>query len=311
MIVLGAGPIAVEMAQAFHRLGTEVTVIQRSGQILSREDKDMADALLEALEAEGVDVLLNASVQSLKDLGSTKEVRVRVGEQDKALRAETILVALGRTPNIRGLRLEEVGVEFDRKGITVDARLRSTQRHIFAAGDITGAHQFTHAAGYEGGIVLSNAVFRLPRKTDYRFLPWCTYSDPELAGIGMNEKAAEKAGLKASVWVEKFSSNDRAQAEGETGGKIKLVLDEKEKPLGVQILGPRAGELLSEWVAVFCGGVKLSTLAASVHPYPTLGEINKRVAGQVLSPKIFSEKVQKGLRFFFHLKGRACGPETP
>ena len=223
------------------------------------------------------------------------------------MRAEKILVALGRDPNLKGLNLDKIGVAFERQGIKVDERLRTTRKHIYAAGDVTGAYQFTHAAGYEGGIVISNAVFHFPRKADYTFMPWCTYTDPELAGIGMNEAAAKEAGLEYKVWTEAFINNDRSLAEGEKAGRIKMILDKDEKPLGVQILGPQAGELLNEWVAVLNGRMKLSTLASAVHPYPTLGEINKRVAGTFFSPKIFSDRIKKGLKFFFHLKGRACG----
>ncbi len=308
MVILGAGPIAIEMAQAFCRLGTKVSVVQRSGQILTKEDKDMADEIMTVLGSEGVTFHLNASVLRVKDLGSKKEIVLKDGEGNPiSLKAEKILVAMGRDPNVKALGLEGIGVEFDRKGIKVDDRMRTTQKHIYAAGDITGAYQFTHAAGYEGGIVVSNAIFHLPRRTNYTFLPWCTYTDPELASIGMNEKRAREAGIEYSVWTEAFKGNDRSLAEGEQTGEIKLLLDKSEKPLGVQILGPQAGELVSEWVAVLNGKVKLSTLAAAVHPYPTLGEINKRVAGTVLSQKIFSERVRKGLKFFFNLKGRACG----
>jgi len=312
MIILGAGPVAIEMAQAFSRLGTKVTVVQRSGQILTKEDKDMADEIMKVLSSEGVTFHLNASVLHVKDLGSEKEIALKEGnEKPVSLKAEQLLVAMGRDPNVKALGLEGIGVEFDRKGVRVDDRLRTTQKHIYAAGDITGAYQFTHAAGYEGGIVVSNAIFHLPRKTNYTFLPWCTYTDPELASVGMNEKRAREAKIEYSVWTEPFKSNDRSLAEGEAVGKIKLLLDRNEKPLGIQILGPQAGELLSEWVAVFNGKVKLSTLAAAVHPYPTLGEISKRVAGTLLAQKIFSERVRKGLRFFFNLKGRACGEIFP
>jgi len=312
MVILGAGPIAIEMAQAFSRLGTKVTVVQRSGQILTKEDKDMADEIMKVLISEGVTFHLNVSVLRLKDLGSEKEIVLKDGEaKSVSLKAEQILVAMGRDPNVKALGLEGIGVEFDRKGIKVDDRLRTTQKHIYAAGDITGAYQFTHAAGYEGGIVVSNAIFHLPRRTNYTFLPWCTYTDPELASVGMNEKRAKEAKIEYSVWTEPFKSNDRSLAEGEEVGKIKLLLDRNEKPLGIQILGPQAGELLSEWVAVFNGKVKLSTLAAAVHPYPTLGEINKRVAGTLLSQKIFSERVRRGLKFFFNLKGRACAGDFP
>ena len=310
MIVLGAGPIATEMAQAFCRLGTEVSVVQRSDQILSKEDRDMADQVMDVLRSEGVTFYLSASVVRTDDLGNEREVVIRTGEgKTISRRAETILVAMGRNANLGGLRLEDIGVACDRKGLKVDQRLRTTRKHIYAAGDTTGDYIFTHAAGYEGGIVIGNAIFHLPRKTDYTFLPWCTYTDPELASIGMNEKRAKAAGIRYSVWTEEFKDNDRSLAEGERLGKIKMLLDEKEKPLGIQILGPRAGDLVSEWVAVVNGRVKLSTLASAVHPYPTLGEINKRVAGTFISGKIFSDKVKKGLKFFFHLKGRACGEQ--
>ena len=308
MIILGAGPIAIEMAQAFCRLGSEVTVIQRSAQILSKEDKDMADMVMGVLSAEGVRFHLNANVVRTQDLGSEREVVIKDAEgKATALRAETIFVAMGREANLEALGLDRIGIEFERKGVKVDARMRTNHTHIYAAGDVTGAYQFTHAAGYEGGIVVSNAIFHLPRKADYTFLPWCTYTDPELASIGMNEKRARAEGVEYLVYIEEFMDNDRSLAEGERVGKIKMILDKNEKPLGVQILGPQAGELLSEWVAVLNGKVKLSTLASAVHPYPTLGEINKKVAGTFFSPKIFSEKIKKGLKFFFHLKGRACG----
>jgi len=184
--------------------------------------------------------------------------------------------------------------------------MRTNIKHIYAAGDVAGGYQFTHAAGYEGSIVISNAIFRIPRKTNYTYLPWCTYTDPELASIGMNEIRAREAGIKYSVVMENFENNDRSLAEENRTGKVKLLLNEKEKPIGVQIFGPHAGDLISEWVAVFAAGMKLSTLAGAVHPYPTLGEINKRVAGNFLSTKIFSDTVKKGLKFFFNLKGRAC-----
>jgi pyruvate/2-oxoglutarate dehydrogenase complex dihydrolipoamide dehydrogenase (E3) component len=285
-----------------------VHVVQRSGQILTKEDKDMADEVMEVLASEGVAFHLNTSVLGIEDLGNEREVLLKDKEgSTRSVKAEKLLVAMGRDSNIRGLNLEGAGVAFDRKGVKVDERMRTSQKHIYAAGDVTGKFLFTHAAGYEGGIVVANAIFHLPRKADYTFLPWCTYTDPELASIGMNEKAAKEAGIDYTIFMEPFSGNDRSLAEGERVGKIKMLLDKKEKLLGVQILGPQAGELLSEWVAVLNGKVKLSTLASAVHPYPTLGEINKRVAGNYLLPKIFSDRIKKGLKFFFHLKGRACG----
>lgn len=311
MIVFGGGPIGSEMGQAFNRLGTKVFIIDRGDQILGKEDKDMADTIKNVMESEGVVFHLNSSIESVKNLGREKEVSIK----DKAgriirLKAETILVAVGRIPNTGGMGLEDIGIKMNRRGIEVDKRLKTSRKHIYAAGDVNGGFQFTHAAGYEGGIIVSNAIFRLPRKTDYTYLPWCTYTDPELSSIGMNEKTAQAAGIDYSIFTEEFKDNDRSLAEGEKIGKIKLLLDEKEKPIGVQIAGPHAGDLVGEWVLVLNGKLKLSTLAAAVHPYPTIGEINKKIAGTFFTPKIFSDRIKKGLKFFFNLKGRACGPET-
>ena len=311
LIVLGAGPIAVEMAQAFARLGSKVTVIQRSAQILSKEDKDMADIVMAAMEEEGVQFYLGSAIQAITDLGDERQVELTDGAgKAHVLKASALLLALGRKANIQGLGLEEIGVETGNKGIVVDNRLRTSHSHIYAPGDVNGAYQFTHAAGYEGGIVVSNAIFHLPRKADYTWMPWATYCDPELASIGMNEKAAKAAGIEYQIWTEKFADNDRAIAEGEERGIIKMILDSSEKPLGVQLTGPRAGDLLGEWVAILNGKTKLSSIAGAIHPYPTLTEINKRVVGSFFSPKIFSPTIKKGLKFFFNLKGAACEPSS-
>ena len=308
LTILGGGPIGIEMAQAFARLGSAVTVVDMAPQILGMEDKDMAEAVMGVLAGEGVTFHLNATVIRVRKAATQKAVVIKTAEgAEQTLHSEAILVAIGRTPNVNGLSLEAAGVDVARGGITVDRRLRTSRSHIYAAGDVNGGYQFTHAAGYEGGIVIANAIFRLPRKADYTYLPWCTYTDPELASIGMNEKAAQTQGIDYTVWTEAFRDNDRSLAEGERTGMVKMLLDEKEKPIGIQILGPHAGDLMSEWVAVLNGKMKLSTLASAVHPYPTLGEINKRVAGSYLAPKIFSDRVKKGLKLFFNLKGRACG----
>lgn len=307
MIVIGAGPIAIEMAQAFCRLGTKVDVVQRSGQILSREDNDLAEMAMKILQKEGVTFHLNAQIVAAKESAGKRELIYENSDgMQTTLGADTLLVALGRSSNVNALGLEQAGVKHSPRGIAVDSRMRTSQGHIYAAGDVTGAHQFTHAAGYEGGVIIGNAIFHLPRKADYSYLPWCTYIEPELASLGYNEKRAQEAGISYSVWVEEFTGNDRSQAEGETAGRIKLLLNEKGKPLGIQILGHHAGELLGEWVAAFNGKTSIATLAAAMHPYPTLGEINKRVSSAYLSKKLFSAKVRKALAFFFNLRGRAC-----
>jgi pyruvate/2-oxoglutarate dehydrogenase complex dihydrolipoamide dehydrogenase (E3) component len=311
MIILGGGPIGTEMSQAFCRLGTRVSVVDMAPQILVNEDLDLADIVKNVLRSEGVKFYLSSAIEEVKDLGKQKEVTIKTSQGSLiSLKADTILAALGRGANSSGLGLEDIGIKFSRQGIDVDNRLRTNLKHIYAVGDVNGGYQFTHAAGYEGGIVVSNAIFHLPRKADHTFLPWCTYTDPPLGSIGMNEKRAGEAGIDYNVWTEEFKDNDRSLAEGETVGKIKMILDNKEKPIGIQILGPHAEDLLNEWVAILNGKVKLSTLAAAIHPYPTIGEINKKVAGSYFSSKIFSEKVQKGLKLFFNLKGRACAEET-
>ncbi len=309
MVVLGGGPIAVEMAQAFARLGTDITVIQRSPQILTKEDPDMAEEVMKVLESEGVRFFTGTKLIEVAETEGIKKVVFEHEGRKKSVTSKTLLVAMGRKANLEGLNLEKIGVDFSPKGLKLDERLRTTQMHIYGAGDVTGTYQFTHAAGYEGGVVIANAIFHIPRKINYKFMPRCIYTDPELACIGITEKEAKKAGIEYTLWKEHFKDNDRALAEGEPSGLIKLLIDRKGHPLGVQILGLHAGELLSEWVAALNGGVKLSTLASSVHPYPTLSEINKRVAGSLLSTKLFSERVRKTLRFFFHFKGRACGEE--
>lgn len=307
LIILGGGPIGIEMAQAFSRLGSQVTVIDGGGQILGKEDADMAGLVQKVLEGEGVRFLLNTSILRVGSANGRREVLVEnAAKESSTIVGEQVLVALGRSPNVDGLGLKNIDVAYDRRGIQVNEKLRTRHKHIYAAGDVSGGLQFTHVAGYEGGVVLSNAIFHLPKKTDYTHVPWCTYTHPELASIGMNETSAKAAGVKYSVWTEQFSDNDRGLAEGETVGHVKLLLGKNSKPLGVQILGPHAGELISEWVAIMNGKVGMSKIASAVHPYPTLGEINKRVVGSIFSEKLFSSTVRNVLKFFFRLQGRAC-----
>jgi pyruvate/2-oxoglutarate dehydrogenase complex dihydrolipoamide dehydrogenase (E3) component len=211
MIILGVGPIGIEMAQAFNRLGTRITVIDRAAQILGKEDKDMADSVMNNMATEGVKFILKAAITQVQNLKDARQVTITdLGGTPQNIKAETILVAMGRAPNVAGLGLDEIGIKYDAHGILVDNRLRTSHKHIYAAGDVNGGFQFTHAAGYAGGIVTSNAIFRLPRRVDYTWLPWVTYTDPELASIGMNETAAKKAGLKYTLYTETFRDNDRS-----------------------------------------------------------------------------------------------------
>ncbi|MBZ2172786.1 dihydrolipoyl dehydrogenase family protein [Nitratidesulfovibrio sp. SRB-5] len=346
LLVLGGGPMACEMAQAFARLGSRVTMVLRGPRILPRDDADMAGVVHASLAADGVRVLAGATVKMLRAVsavsavsgssgssgglgesgglgkpgepvgpdgndaagtGVEAELEVPQGEGRGPLvvRADRLLAALGRTPETAGLDLAAAGVATGRHGgITVDGRMRTSQPHVFAAGDVTGDWQFTHAAGHEAGVVVANAVLRLPRRADHARMPWCTFTDPELASVGCNERMAAERGLPVDVHVEPFASNDRALAEGTPEGRLKLVLRKGgNRVLGVQAVGPHAGEVLNEWVAVLGGGVRLSALAGAVHPYPTLGEISARAAGNVVSRVLFSAGARRLLRLLFGYRG--------
>lgn len=307
LVILGGGPIAVELAQAFRRLGSQVDVIQRSGRLLTRDDADMAAVVHAALTAEGVRLHLGAELARVRPEGGGAEVEFTQAGQARSVSGDALLVALGRTPNVEGLGLEAAGVAFSARGIEVDARLRTSRKHIFACGDVTGAWQFTHAAGYEAGVVVAGAVLRLPRKADYAWMPWCTYSDPALGGMGLTEAQARKAGVEHRVLEERFADNDKARAEARPDGRVKLLLGSGGKPLGVHIVGAGAGELLGEWAAVLSGGVSMARLAGIVHPYPSRAESAKMLAGRLMGETLFSPTVKKALHYVFGLKGRACG----
>lgn len=312
LLVLGGGPIGVEMAQAFQRLGSNVTIIEYADQLLGAEDPDIAAILRSRLEAEGVVVLTGTKAIRASSVGSI--IRLQVGpsrgeKEPRILEGDALLVAAGRKPNVDGLDLAAAGVAFSGRGVPADARMRTNVPHIYSCGDVNGVYPFTHVAGYEAGIALSNAVLRLPRKADYTKVPWCTYTDPEVASIGLNEKRARAAGVEYRVLESKFSEVDRALAEGEREGKIKVLITSSGALLGCQIAGHHAGELIHEWVAAINGKVKLSTLAGAIHAYPTLAEISKKAAGSYYSEKLFSDRTRSILRFFFGLKGRACTPE--
>jgi len=309
LIVLGGGPIGLELAQALGRLGSKTTIVEFMDQILGPEDADLAALLEERLKEEGMTILKGTQALKAEYIDSTFHLTI-ASRADKGktniLKADALLVAAGRKPNIDGLGLEAAGVKFTPRGIPTNARMKTNISHIYACGDVNGQMPFTHVAGYEAGIALTNAILRLPRRADYNKIGWCTYTDPEVASIGLNEKRAKKDGIKYRLWEESFADNDRAQAEGETKGKIKLLVSPGGKLLGCQIIGAYAGELIHEWVIAVNGGVKLSAIAGAVHIYPTISEISKRVAGKIFAEKIFSDRSKNILKFFFSLKGRAC-----
>ena len=297
LLVLGGGPIGLEMAQAFARLGSKVSVVERLPHLLPQEDPEVADALQALLEREGIEVRTGSGVERVSKDGGVVRARLDDGSE---LEAERILVAAGRRPNAAGLNLEAAGVRYGPRGIEVDARLRSSQKHIYACGDVCGPYPFTHMAEYQAGIVLSNAVFRFPKKADYRVVPWVTYTDPELARVGLTEQQAREQGLEPLVLRFPFKDVDRALCEGETGGFTKLVTH-KGRILGASILGPHAGELIHELVLAMKTGARISDISGTIHAYPTLAQVHRRAVNTWYGKKLFSPGTRRLVRWIQRL----------
>jgi pyruvate/2-oxoglutarate dehydrogenase complex dihydrolipoamide dehydrogenase (E3) component len=296
LLVIGGGPIGIELAQAHHRLGCRVTVVEAE-RFMSKEDPEITALLHARLVDEGVDIIEGATVKSLRRNGSGIEATIdRDGE--RAISASHMLIATGRRPQIEGLDLNKAGVEHSQRGITVDGRLRTTNKSIFAVGDVVGGPQFTHVASYHAGIVIRNALFRLPARVDYRALPWVTFTDPELARIGVTEaEARERHGDRIRVIRSTFGDIDRARTDGRTDGMIKIVVSRRSEIYGVSILGDHAGELIHPWSLAMSQRLKLKAVASMITPYPTLGEISKKAASAFYAEKLFSVWPRRVVRF--------------
>jgi pyruvate/2-oxoglutarate dehydrogenase complex dihydrolipoamide dehydrogenase (E3) component len=292
LAVIGGGPIGIEMAQAFARLGSEVTVLERFT-ILPKDEPEAVAVVRKALLAEGVKLYENVEIAGVAKDGDAIVISGKHDGADVKLSMSHVLVAAGRTPNTAGLDLEKAGIDFGPKGITVDARMRTSNKRVHAIGDVAGGPQFTHVAGYHAGIVIRNALFGLPAKVDYRALPWVTYTDPELAHVGLTEAQAREAGGVVKTLSESFAHNDRALAEARNEGLIKVVIDGKGRLLGATIVGPHAGEMIGFWALAINQKVKLSALAGLILPYPTLSEISKRAVGSYFTPTIYGSRVKR------------------
>ena len=297
LVILGGGPIGVEMAQAFARLGSQVSLVERLPHILPQEDPELADAVADVLRAEGVRIHTDTSAERVRLSG-----RMRIVECGGALNleADQLLVAVGRKPALDGLDLEAAGVDYGPGGISVDTRMRSSRKHIFACGDVCGPYPFTHMAEYQAGIVISNAVFRFPKKADYRVVPWVTYTDPELARVGLTARQAAEKGLEPVVLRFAFRDIDRAVTEVEPQGFVKLVTH-KKKILGASILGARAGELLHEIVLAMQTGATIGDISATIHAYPTLAQVHRRAVNTYYAGKLFSPRTRRLVRWLNRL----------
>jgi pyruvate/2-oxoglutarate dehydrogenase complex dihydrolipoamide dehydrogenase (E3) component len=284
LIVVGAGPVGIEMAQAYRRLGAQVTILQRD-KALPRDDAEFARSLLKRLAAEGVAIREGITVNAVERQNEFVKLSIKEAGQSNEIQGSHLLFATGRKPRTTGLGLEAAGVAYDDKGIIVDRHLRTSAPHMYAAGDVVDGPRFTHVCSYHAGIIIKNALFRIPAKVDYRSLPWVTYTDPELAQIGMTEHQARKQhGGQVRVVKIPYSTNDRAQTERQSEGALKVIADRRGLVLGASILGAHAGELALLWVVAIEKDLKLRDLAQIIAPYPTWGEIDKAAAAEFVKP---------------------------
>ncbi len=277
LVVVGGGPIGLEMAQAHHRLGSKVTVLE-GAKALGRDDPEMAIIVLQRLRAEGIEIIEGAKVTLVARGPNGVAVTLSRDGGNQTIDGSHILVAAGRRPNTSELGLEAAGIAVEKRGIIVNAGLVTSNRRVFAIGDVTGGAQFTHIANDDAGIVIRRALFRLPAKTTGRAVPWVTFADPELAHVGLNEAEARAKHGKINVLRWPYHENDRAQAERETTGHVKVITDKGGRILGASIVGAHAGELIQMWSLALSQRMKIKAMTSWISPYPTLSEINKRAA---------------------------------
>lgn len=304
LIVLGGGPIGLELGQSFARFGSEVTIVEMDARLLPREDEDVSTAIEEILRAEGLRILLNHKAVSATSENGRKTLTIEQDGKQRAIEGDEILVATGRRPNVEGLNLEVAGVKYDRKRVITDNYLRTSASHIFAAGDITGHFPFTHMAAYEASVVIRNALFFWPllQKTDFRVVPWTTFTDPEVARVGLTEKEArEKLGAEnIRVYRTEFTDNDRAHAEGATKGFAKVVtVGKKDEIVGAHIVGAHAGELIHEVVLAMNRRLSIRSLGQMVHVYPTLTQVNQQAGVDAILAKLMTYKTW--LSYYFKI----------
>jgi pyruvate/2-oxoglutarate dehydrogenase complex dihydrolipoamide dehydrogenase (E3) component len=281
LLVFGAGPVGCEMAQAFRRFGSEVTIVERGSRLLAREDPDAAGIVSGAFLRDGIDVRLGTVVEGVAVAGTEKRVRLlRSDGFSEAIAADEILIGAGRVPNVEGLNLEAAGVAYDRlRGVEVDDFLRTANPRIYAAGDVCQVHKFTHAADAGARIVIQNALFRGRKRYSALTIPWCTYTDPEVAHVGMYEREARERGIPVETFVRELKDVDRAIADGEEEGFVKVhVRKGTGRILGATIVARHAGEMINGISLAMAGGIGLGAMGSVIHPYPTQAEAIRQVA---------------------------------
>jgi pyruvate/2-oxoglutarate dehydrogenase complex dihydrolipoamide dehydrogenase (E3) component len=301
LAVLGGGPIGCELAQTFARLGSEVTIIEMGAHFLPREDVDAASVLRAALERDGVNVRLGTTLERVETEGRTKVLHLATGDRSATLEADAILVGVGRTANVDGLGLETAGVRFGARGVEVNDFLQTSNRRIYAAGDVCSPYKFTHAADFMARAVIQNAFFSFAgrKRVSSLTIPWCTYTDPEIAHVGLYEREAEAKGIEVSTFTVPMSDVDRAIAEGEDAGFVKIhVKRGGDRIVGATVVARHAGEMISELTTAMVGEVGLGTLASVIHPYPTQAEAIRK-AGDLYNRTRLTEGRSRVLRRYF------------
>ncbi|MBI2300638.1 MAG: NAD(P)/FAD-dependent oxidoreductase [Armatimonadetes bacterium] len=298
LVVLGAGPVGIEMAQAFARLGTRVTILTRGQRILSHDDGELALQLTECLVAEGLRFVFGVRLERVEVVDGLRRVHFRRGEESGWADGEAILVAVGRRSNVEDLGLDTVGVAVLPAGLQVDRGLRTSQRWLLGAGDVVGRYQFSHVAEDEARVAVRNAFFPVPGRINYRWAPWATFTDPELAHLGRTEEELQREGAAYRVYRCAFANDDRARTDDAAKGQVKLLATPLGKLLGAHVLGPRAGEVVNEIILGVKKGANVRDLAMAVHIYPTLGMATQRAADQWFEEAAAKPWVQRGLRLF-------------
>lgn len=297
--VIGAGPIGMELGQALARFGSRVTVVEMADHVLPLEDYDISADLQQYLSGEGIEFHTGTRALKAYSENGKKILSVQKGGEEFKIETDEILVAAGRTPNVEGLNLEAAGVRFNKKGIVVNDNLRTTGKNIWACGDVAGPYLFTHMAEYQAGVVIRNALLKLPAKVDYSVVPWTTFTDPEVAHVGVNEKEARKRGIDHMVYKKQFSEVDRAVTEVEGVGFVKILTRGwRGRIIGAQIIGPNAGELLPELTLAIRKGMTVKDISSTIHVYPTLALGTRQTADNFFRDKFENSPwLQSVLRF--------------
>jgi pyruvate/2-oxoglutarate dehydrogenase complex dihydrolipoamide dehydrogenase (E3) component len=285
LLIVGGGPVGLELAQAFRRFGAEVTIIEARAP-LGGDDPECVDMVVASLMRDGIAIHAGVEVKSVTQDTSGVTIAIESSAGVQTLSGSHLLIAAGRRPNIDALNLKAAAIKVNANGIAVDRRLRTSNRKVYAVGDVAGGPRLTHAANYQAGLVVRNALFRLPVKVDYNAIPYVTFTDPEIAHIGLTEANARKKFRKIRILRSSFHDNDRAQAERETQGYIKIVTDRRGAILGATIVGRSAGELITVWTLAIAQKLNVRSIVDLVMPYPTLGEISKRAAIGYFTPSL-------------------------